>query len=81
MPLNHQAGYKVPTSKTTSYKSYKVPTSKISQKALSSSFSVFHNVISLKGNLENLQTHLLEELEFHFDVLGISETKKLPIQM
>ena len=39
-------------------------------------FSVFHNnVISLKGNLENLQTHLLEELGFHFDVLGISETK------
>ena len=51
-------------------------TSKISQNALSSSFSVFHNnVVSLKGNLENPQTHLLEELEFHFDVLGISETK------
>jgi len=50
--------------------------SKISQNALSSSFSVFHNnVVSLKENLENLQTHLLEELECHFDVLGISETK------
>jgi len=49
--------------------------SKISQNALSSSLPVFHNNVSLKGNLENLQTHLLEELEFHFDVLGISETK------
>ena len=34
-----------------------------------------NNVVSLNANLENLQTHILEELEFHFDVLGISETK------
>ena len=50
--------------------------SKISQNVLSSSFCIFHNnVVSLNANLENLQTHILEELEFHFDVLGISETK------
>ena len=50
-------------------RSFVQTTSKISQNGLSSSFSVFHNnVVSLKGNLENLQTHLLEEL-------GISETK------
>ena len=50
--------------------------SKISQNALLSSFSIFHNnVVSLNGNLENLQTHILEELEFHFDVLEISENK------
>ena len=42
---------------------------KISQNVLSSSFSIFHNnVVSLNGNLENLQTYILEEL-------GISETK------
>ena len=46
----------------------------ISQNALSSSFSVCHNNVRLKGNIENIQTHL-EELEFHFDVLGILETK------
>ena len=39
-------------------------------------FIIFNNnVVSLNANLENLQTHILEELEFHFDVLGISETK------
>ena len=36
-----------------------------------SCFSMFYN----NGNLENLQIHILKELKFHFDVLGISETK------
>ena len=50
--------------------------SKFPHNVLLSSFSIFHNnVVSLNGNLENLQTHILEELEFHFDVLRISETK------
>ena len=50
--------------------------SKISQNVLLSSVCIFHNnVVSLNANLENLQTHIVEELEFHFDVLGISETK------
>ena len=40
------------------------------------SFSIFHNNIrSLNRNLENLQSHLLEELNFHFDVIGVTETK------
>ena len=40
------------------------------------SFSIFHNNIrSLNRNLENLQSHLLEELDFHFDVIGVTETK------
>ena len=26
-------------------------------------------------NLENLQTRILKDLEFHFDIIGISETK------
>ena len=43
---------------------------------MQSSFSVFHNnVSSLNRNLENLQTHLLQELDFHFNVIGVTETK------
>ena len=39
-------------------------------------FSLFHNnVRSLKRNLENLETHLLIELEYHFTVIWITETK------
>lgn len=41
-----------------------------------SSFSILHNNIrSLRLNLENFQSHLLSELDFNFDILGISETK------
>lgn len=40
------------------------------------SISVFHNnVVSLNRNLENLQTHILHELNFHFNIIGVSETK------
>ena len=40
------------------------------------SFSVFHNnEVSLNRNLENLQTHILHELNFHFNIIGVSETK------
>ena len=39
-------------------------------------FSVFdNNITSLNQNQENLQTHILEENDFHFDLIGISETK------
>ena len=39
-------------------------------------FSLFHNnITSLNQNLENLQTHILEETDFHFDVTGIPGTK------
>ena len=34
-----------------------------------------NNVSSLKGNLENFQTHLLDELNFHFSVIGVTETR------
>ena len=41
-----------------------------------STFAVFHNnIVSLNRNLENLQTHLLQELNFHFNIIGVSETK------
>ena len=32
-------------------------------------------MVSLNRNLENLQTHLLQELNFHFNIIEISETK------
>ena len=41
-----------------------------------STFSVCHNnIVSLNRNLENHQTHLLQELNFHFNIIGVSETK------
>ena len=41
-----------------------------------SHLSFFHNnVSSLKRNLENFQTHLLDELNFHFSVIGVTETR------
>jgi len=40
------------------------------------SFSVFHNnVRSIRANLEHLECQILDELDFHFDVIGITETK------
>ena len=39
-------------------------------------FSLLHNnVKSLKRNLENFQVHLLDELDYHFSVIGVTETK------
>ena len=32
-------------------------------------------MVSLNRNLENLQIHLLQELKFHFNIIGVSETK------
>ena len=50
--------------------------SKLSKNERLSNFSIFHNnVLNINKNLENLQTQVLEELEFHFGVIGISETK------
>ena len=41
-----------------------------------SCFSMFHNnIVSINSNFENLQTHLLDELDYPFDIIGISETK------
>ena len=34
-----------------------------------------NNVRSLRSNLENLQTRLLDKLKYGFSVIGISETK------
>ena len=52
---------------------------KVSLNNLSStecSFSIFHNNNkSLRKNVENLQTHILEELEYSFSVIGLTETR------
>ena len=34
-----------------------------------------NNVRSLRRNLENFQVHLLDELNFDFSIIGVSETK------
>ena len=49
---------------------------KLSKVETDTSFSVFHNnVVSLNRNLENLQTHILHELDSRFNIIGVSETK------
>ena len=40
------------------------------------SFSLlYNNIRSLKRNLENFQVHALDELNFEFSIIGVSETK------
>ena len=52
--------------------------SKFSRYAGNSCFSLLHNnVRSLKRNLENFQVHLLDELDYDFGLIGVSEKKKL----
>ena len=39
-------------------------------------FSLIHtNIRSLKSNLENFQTHLLDKLDFPFSIIGVTETQ------
>ena len=50
--------------------------SELSSRVSDSSFSLLHNNIrSLKRNLENFQVHLLDELNFEFSIIGVSESK------
>ena len=50
--------------------------SKLPRYAGNSCFSLLHkNVRSLKRNLENFQVHLLDELDYDFSLIGVSETK------
>ena len=54
---------------------FKMFKGKLPENTVKSSFSIFHNnSVSINSNLENVQL-LLDELDFHFDVIGISETK------
>jgi len=54
----------------------------INKSSENSSFSLLHNnVRSLPLHIDDLQAHLLDELNFEFDIIGISETKLcLPTQ-
>ena len=48
---------------------------KLTRDEIDCSFSIFHNnVLSINRNLENLQTHLLDELNFRFNIIGVMET-------
>ena len=50
--------------------------SKLLRYAGNSCFSLFHNNLrSLKRNLENFQVHQLDELDYDFSLIGVSETK------
>ena len=47
----------------------------LTQDQIESSLSIFHNNIrSLNRNLDNLETHYLQELGIHFNVTGVTET-------
>ena len=55
--------------------SFKMFKGKLPENTVKSSFSILHNnIVSINSNLENVEL-LLDELDFHFDVIGISETK------
>ena len=50
--------------------------SELPSRVSDSNFSLLHNNIrSLERNLENFQVHLLNELNFEFSIIGVSETK------
>lgn len=64
------------TSRYFSPHSFKEMKTKLSKDETISSFSFFHNnIVSLNHNLENLQTQLLHEVDFHFNVIRVTETK------
>ena len=49
---------------------------KLSSDEAISGFSVFHNnVVCLNRNLKDLETQLLYEVHFHFNVIGVTEIK------
>ena len=55
--------------------SFKLFNRKLSNSEVQSSFSVFHNnVVSINQNLEN-STLLLDELDFQFSLIGVTESK------
>ena len=55
--------------------SFKMLKQELPENTVKSRFSIFHNnIVSINRNLENVEL-LLDELDFHFDVIGISETK------
>ena len=64
------------TSRYFSPHSFKEMKTKLSKDETISGFSVFHNnVVTHNSNLENLQNQLLHEVDFHFNVIGVTESK------
>ena len=56
--------------------SFRQTKTKLSEAERDTNFSVFNNnVVSLNRNLENLETHILHELDFYFNIIGVTETK------
>lgn len=59
--------------------SFRVMKNQFCKRDLEHTFFIFHNNIrSLKKNLDNLQCEILDEFDFHFDLLGVTETKITP---
>ena len=51
-------------------------TNLVNKNKADSNFSIFHNnIVSVSKNLETLQTELLSMLDYHFDIIGLTETK------
>ena len=56
--------------------SFHVMKNQFCKRDLKHTLSIFHNnITSLKKNLDSLQCEILDELDFHFDLLGVTETK------
>ena len=74
--LNNNNSFSRIRSKYYSPHSFEQMKNSLTKTDIEHSFSAFHNNIrSIRSNLEYLECHLLAELDFHFDVIGISETK------
>ena len=72
---NHNIHSQCIQSRYFSVHSFKKFSKKLSENEIQTSYSIFHNnIVIINGNLENL-TVLLDELNFHFSIIGITETK------
>ena len=75
--LNSNQEYNLPNQRTQSRyfspHSFKMFTEKLPENSVKSSFSIFHSIVSIHRNLEKVEL-LFDELDFHLDVIGISET-------
>ena len=70
---NNLFSHKIYSRCTSLHKKY---SNSLTKKQLESSFLIFHNnIVSLNNNLEKLVTHYLENLDFHFNIIGNTETK------
>ena len=74
MLLNHQIRTFYYSSNTSN--SFEQLQNSLFEENVKSSLSIFHdNVRSLKRDIKNLKVQLLDQLDFHFDIIDITETK------